>query len=182
MPKRGDVRADGRIFRGMNGDRESWLSPEAWERMQSRAAALHQAAKARRKKDPVAGSAYNDYMADYMRRRRREDPRPFMLRAAKNRAAKAGIPFAITLADLGDVPDRCPVLGIALSVSSGKVGAGSPTIDRKSCQLGYVPGNVVIISHLANRIKSDATPEQLRRVADFFNSPQQTRSTRRKLY
>ena len=40
----------------------------------------------------------------------------------------------------------------------------SPTIDRKIPKLGYIKGNVVIVSHLANRIMSNATSEQVQLV------------------
>lgn len=45
---------------------------------------------------------------------------------------------------------------------------GSPTLDRLVPDLGYVPGNVLVVSELANSIKSDATPAQIRAVADFY--------------
>jgi hypothetical protein len=44
----------------------------------------------------------------------------------------------------------------------------SPSIDRIIPSLGYVRGNVVIVSMRANRIKTDATDAELRRVAKFY--------------
>lgn len=68
------------------------------------------------------------------------------------------------------IPTRCPVLGIPLSHGTGRNGshAGSPTLDRLVPAFGYVPGNVLVVSSLANSIKSDGTPDQIRRVADFY--------------
>ena len=44
-----------------------------------------------------------------------------------------------------------------------------PSIDRIIPSLGYVPGNVAVISLAANRIKSDCTdPAVFRRVADWL--------------
>jgi hypothetical protein len=46
----------------------------------------------------------------------------------------------------------------------------APTLDRINNSCGYVPGNVAVISWRANRIKCDATPEELRRIADYVTS------------
>lgn len=43
------------------------------------------------------------------------------------------------------------------------------SLDRIVPSLGYVPGNVAVISHRANRIKSDATADELRAVADWLD-------------
>ena len=48
-------------------------------------------------------------------------------------------------------------------------GPGSPTLDRIVPSLGYVPGNVVVISHKANSIKSNATAAEIRAVADWLD-------------
>lgn len=66
------------------------------------------------------------------------------------------------------IPTHCPVLGIPLSVGNGKAHRGSPTIDRIDSTGGYVRGNVIVVSQWANTIKSDATPAQIRAVADFY--------------
>lgn len=44
------------------------------------------------------------------------------------------------------------------------------SLDRKDNSLGYVKGNVVIVSLKANKIKRDATPLELRQVADFYEA------------
>lgn len=88
-----------------------------------------------------------------------------MLKAARKRAAAAEVPCTITVNDIF-VPDVCPILGLELKVASGGVPAdNSPSLDRRVPDKGYVPGNVAVISYLANRIKSNATPFQLRQIA-----------------
>jgi hypothetical protein len=71
--------------------------------------------------------------------------------------------------DLLPLPSHCPVLGIELEIG-GSSRHNSPSLDRIVGARGYVRGNVVIISDLANQIKSCATPAQVRKVADWFES------------
>jgi hypothetical protein len=74
--------------------------------------------------------------------------------------------------DVDDVtiPAFCPVLGLPLFRNQGgkAQGPNSPTIDRIIPALGYVRGNVRVISSRANSIKSDSTPEELLRVAAYM--------------
>jgi hypothetical protein len=70
-------------------------------------------------------------------------------------------------------PTHCPVLGVELEYRrqlGNKKGPlpNSPSFDRVDPKVGYVPGNVIIISHKANVIKSNATVDELKRVASFF--------------
>lgn len=83
-------------------------------------------------------------------------------------AEKRGVPFSIQIEDLLPLPTLCPVLG--LPIQHGKAGGedGSPSIDRIVPTKGYVPGNVIVVSLKANRIKNDATPEELMAVAKFY--------------
>lgn len=92
-----------------------------------------------------------------------------LLRTARERSVRSGIPFAIALSDL-DAPAFCPVLGIALDYAvRGRHRDASPSIDRFVGSLGYVRGNVRVISWRANRLKSDGTPEELAAVAAYAN-------------
>jgi len=79
-----------------------------------------------------------------------------MLHAAKARAKKKGLLFAITETDVF-IPHVCPLLLIPLGAARGTRAPGSPSLDRKDSTKGYVPGNVWVISYHANRIKNDAT-------------------------
>lgn len=92
-----------------------------------------------------------------------------MLRHAKERAEKKGIEFSISLEDI-KIPRFCPVLGIRLVSGKGKKRNSSPTLDRIQPNLGYIKGNVIVISDLANRIKSNATVEEIEAVAKWMRS------------
>lgn len=89
-----------------------------------------------------------------------------MLQRAKQRAKFSGIEFNIELSDIC-IPNVCPILGIPLVVNKGKSGAfkDSPSLDRKDNSLGYVKGNVWVISQLANQMKGAASIEDLQKFA-----------------
>ena len=88
---------------------------------------------------------------------------------AHKRAKKKNIPFDLKAEDLS-IPERCEVLGIPLyrNVGTGRASPNSPSIDRIKPELGYVPGNVRIISNRANTIKNDATIEDLEKVLEYM--------------
>jgi hypothetical protein len=146
-PRRGDTDAAGRVFEGYvwkhGGHQQVWLSPAAFDRRCAKAKAN---------------------TAEWVKK----NPKRMMLAAARCRADAAGVPFAIGECDI-DIPERCPALGIPLAVSNtGQAEDSSPSLDRIVPHLGYVPGNVVVVSHLANRIKTNATTEQVYRVGRFY--------------
>lgn len=91
-----------------------------------------------------------------------------MYRRAKSRAKERGIEFSIDKSDV-IVPEFCPILGVKLEPYVGHSGGGpnSPALDRFDNSKGYVKGNVVVISHLANMMKSSATKEELLAFADW---------------
>lgn len=107
-------------------------------------------------------AAHVDDVKAAVKSRNADDPIPQMFRGAKRRAIQHGIPFTITVADIRRVwTGVCPYLLIPLVVGDGKVGPNSPTLDRIRPELGYIPGNIEVISRRANLIKSDATPDEV---------------------
>lgn len=88
-------------------------------------------------------------------------------RSARRRAREKGLPFNISPHDV-IVPQYCPVLGIELVMGTGVSHDASPTLDKIVPDKGYTKGNVVVVSNRANRIKSDATVDELRRLASFY--------------
>jgi hypothetical protein len=80
-----------------------------------------------------------------------------------------GLPCDISKDDVV-IPERCPILGIPLSISSKTIGDSSPSIDRIIPDRGYVKGNIVVVSFRANRIKNDATVEELETVANWLRN------------
>ena len=97
--------------------------------------------------------------------RHTQDYRKYLLRTARHRAKKANLPFNITEEDL-ELVDTCPVLGIPLELGKHN-NPNSPSIDKVNPELGYVKGNVHVISRRANTIKNNATEEELLAVAKY---------------
>ena len=94
-----------------------------------------------------------------------KNPERHMLHVTKGRAKKRGIPFNLTIEDIV-IPKRCPILGLVLVCGRGRGRSdNSPSIDKIIPSKGYVKGNVWVISWRANRIKYDATPDELMTVA-----------------
>lgn len=93
-------------------------------------------------------------------RYRNRHPVRQVLWSARARAKKRGIPFALIESDIV-IPTHCPVLGIPMQRSTGCKTDNSPTLDRIIPHLGYVPGNIAVISERANRIKNNATKEEI---------------------
>lgn len=95
-----------------------------------------------------------------------------LLTKAKKRAKARNIPFNLTKQDIF-VPEFCPALGIPLKVNDGKLGDSSPTLDRLIPELGYVVGNVCVISAKANRIKNNSSFEEMRKIAAWMAEREQ---------
>lgn len=93
-----------------------------------------------------------------------------MVLEAKRRSKKRGWDFDLEESDVV-IPEVCPVLGIPLfrGYAEGKrtPGPNSPSLDRVNPTLGYVKGNVRVISWKANRIKTDATAQELELVLAY---------------
>ena len=88
-----------------------------------------------------------------------------MLKAARGRAKRNKLPFNLTLSDVV-IPKLCPLLDIPLVSGKGECVAGSPSLDRKRPALGYVRGNVWVVSRRANTIKQDASLAELEMLVE----------------
>jgi len=118
----------------------------------------------------------NQYYAEHslrimeqMKKSLKENPERGLLKLAKQRCKKSGVKCTITQEDIV-IPEFCPILGIKLEFGDMKDRDSSPSLDRILPELGYVPGNVAVISYKANRIKNEGTAEQHRRIADWMDA------------
>ena len=103
------------------------------------------------------------FLAKKSKAYRTKHPERMLLNHARMRARARGLEFNIELADVV-IPTHCPVLGIPLALGDGGVTPGSPSLDRIDNSRGYVKGNVRVISHRANSLKTDATFAELKAV------------------
>ncbi len=116
-----------------------------------------------------------EYSRQMQQRWRDKNPKRYMWTRARIRARAEDIPFSITEDDF-DIPEYCPVFpNLKLEFSSGRGSRPDniPTLDKIVPVLGYVPSNVAVISMRANRLKSDATLEELQAILDWVH--EQTR-------
>lgn len=111
---------------------------------------------------------YNKLARDW----RARNPEYMLVHSAKRRAIRDGLEFDLTRETCPEIPEHCPILGIKLeSRNDGKKGPinASPTLDRVDTTRGYVVGNVRVISHAANRMKSDMTVETLEKILAYMS-------------
>ena len=88
--------------------------------------------------------------------------RGYIIRNSKYCAKRRNIEFSIRYTDF-ELPELCPILGIKLEYGAGHDGNAPQhaTLDRIDNTKGYVPGNVMIVSRLANAMKNEASFNQL---------------------
>ena len=86
----------------------------------------------------------------------------YTLNRIKQRAKRQNIPFSLTEADI-IFPTHCPLLGTELIPKIGLLldDCNTISIDRIDNSLGYVPGNIQILSVKANRMKNNASAMEL---------------------
>lgn len=92
-----------------------------------------------------------------------------MLRGAKYRTNKHGLPACnLTLDDI-KIPPRCPVFNTEFKLGTDKAPLPeSPSLDRIIPSLGYVKGNVRVISYRANFLKKDGTLNDFKLLVSYL--------------
>lgn len=92
-----------------------------------------------------------------------------LISMARHRSRVRGHDFNLLPEDI-EIPAKCPVLGIPIKFSDVKNRHNSPSIDRIKPELGYVPGNVIVVSWLANDIRRNFSPDDIIAVGKFYKS------------
>lgn len=107
----------------------------------------------------------NDYLS-----RKNKNPLHIYLIAKRSECRQKGIDFNLTEEYLRDIwVDTCPIFGTPMKIGTGSRGDGyNSHLDRLNPDKGYVIGNVAWISGRANRIKYNASAEDLRKIASWM--------------
>jgi hypothetical protein len=92
-----------------------------------------------------------------------------LLNYARRNAKRRGEECSLELKDI-IIPEYCPVLGIKLEPGSDSHQDCSPSVDRIDSTKGYTKDNVWIISARANRIKNNATIEEIGMLYEALKS------------
>lgn len=102
---------------------------------------------------------------------RSSDPVFYMWKGAKDRAFRKCLDFTIEITDIS-VPEFCPVLGMRLTANQSRLSdrSYSMSLDRVDNTIGYVPGNVAVISNRANKIKRDASVQELEAIVAYMKA------------
>lgn len=94
----------------------------------------------------------------------------YVIHRIKHRAKKKNLEFNLKPEDIV-LPKQCPVLDIPIVVSLGygaRTADECPSIDRVNNKLGYIQSNIRVISNRANKIKRDATIEELEAIIKYM--------------
>ncbi len=86
---------------------------------------------------------------------------------ARKRAFALSLPFDLEPEDIA-IPEKCPVLGLPLLAIGSR--DNRPSLDRIVPSRGYTKQNIAVISFRANRIKSDANKDELKRILAYMES------------
>lgn len=96
-----------------------------------------------------------------------DDWRRRLLYGSRVRAKRLALPHTLTLVDIV-IPSFCPILGVPLVRVPGKQSPHAPSLDRVVPSLGYVPGNVRVISQRANTLKSNMSIDIVRALLRYL--------------
>jgi hypothetical protein len=88
-----------------------------------------------------------------------------LLRNASKRAKDKGLVFSIVKEDIV-IPDVCPLLGIKIMIANHTANDNSPSLDRIIPEKGYTKENIQVVSQRANRIKDNASLEELETITE----------------
>lgn len=119
--------------------------------------------------------AKNKHGADYVER---ENPWYDQASGIFSRSKAAGIENGFkSICELASYlmsicPSHCPVFDVPFVRGSAGFSPYAPTVDRKDNSLGYVRGNLQVISMKANGMKANASDDEMKMFAEWIVSHQ----------
>lgn len=119
----------------------------------------------------VCKECYIERNKVYQEKYRKGIPIDIRYRKLQQRAKAKGIPFDVDPEHLESLwTGVCPVFGFDLELNVDRGNPKAAEVDRIDPKEGYVKGNVTWLSARANRIKSDASLEELERIVEWLKS------------
>ena len=102
-----------------------------------------------------------------------------ILAGVRKSAKKRKLTFKLKVEDMKPlITKRCPILNIKYELNKKDLSWGSKkgqnnwansiSVDRIDNTKGYIPGNIILVSALANAIKNQATPDQILNVGKYY--------------
>lgn len=107
-----------------------------------------------------------DKASERMKKNYSENKNKYILRGIKSRAKRLGVDFDLSVDDI-EGPEFCPILGVKLVRGGHTTKDNSPSVDRINPSGGYTKDNIQIISNKANMMKNNASPDELRKFAEW---------------
>lgn len=169
--KRGTIReSDGRLYwytenrkkpDGSIKATQVWLTKEAFTRKKIKAQRASKKIYDSKKSDPVYRAKCSAASSASAKKAWLSKPKVLMVQRAKAKCKKLGLPFNLSPDDF-EIPEWCPLLNIKMERGTGQATMASPELDRIVPSLGYVKGNVWVISRRANTIKSNASINEIK--------------------
>lgn len=94
------------------------------------------------------------------------DPRTNMVNQARVRTRDYNLPPCEIKTEDVLLPENCPLLGMPLVYTHTVAQDNSASIDKIVPALGYIKGNIQVLSNMANRMKSNANEQDLLTFAE----------------
>ena len=121
----------------------------------------------------ASSSKQLEYSRKYQAKRRQDNTYrlQMLLNASKQRAQLKGIEHTLTLEQLISIypkDNKCPGFGTELKFGNAGFRDHSPSIDKIDHTKGYTLDNVQILSWRANRLKVDATVQELELLLNYM--------------
>lgn len=150
---------------------EQIKNPELKKALANARRAWHQANYQRIKDDPILWAKRLETTQKWRKenpdktsvatiRSRLRNPEKWLWNQARKRSLDKGLEFTLLVSDI-IIPDTCPIMGKKLEYIPKGFHEYSPSIDRIDSSKGYTKDNIQVISSIANRMKWNATREQL---------------------
>lgn len=119
-------------------------------------------------------SVVNERSNRYNKKLQKENPVRYsakqMYSSARKRANALGLPFNINTDYIQSIsPQHCPVFGWHIKYGGGQKIKMSASLDKIIPKKGYVKGNVMVMSLLANTMKNEATPGELLQFSKWIS-------------